>query len=336
MMTAIDIESMVAPPSAQPLDPIPTPVDQVAEFPHADEVPEGCIVIDDIDTDDFLYSTYVTEESYVTRTLANGDETTLNMTIYTPFHDDGNMPDGKPANGWPVVAYMRGAAFHKPNMSSFNSLYMRLSEQGYAVVVPEYRPSDDAPFPAQMQDCKTAIRYVRANAKRLGFDPDRIALFGDSAGGHTSLMAGFTGDSEPDTPEYGEISAAVSCIVDWYGPTDFAMMNYYPSSQNHAPAQCPEGMELGGVNVLEHRDLSRIASPMTYLSAERPTPPTLIMHGGRDLLVPFNQSCRLYATMKALGKDVTFYKLDNASHAAYGFRSNRAVGLVLDWLRSRL
>ena len=75
---------------------------------------------------------------------------------------------------------------------------------------------------------------------------------------------------------------------------------------------------------------------MTYLSADAPTPPTLIMHGGRDLLVPFNQSCRLYATMKALGKDVTFYKLDNASHAAYGFRSDKAIGLVLDWLRERL
>ena len=64
-------------------------------------------------------------------------------------------------------------------------------------------------------------------------------------------------------------------------------------------------MELGGVSVLENPELSRAASPMTYLSADRPTPPTLIMHGGRDLLVPFNQSCRLYATMKVLDKDVT-------------------------------
>lgn len=163
--------------------------------------------------------------------------------------------------------------------------------------------------PAQMQDCKTAIRYVRRNAERLGFDPGRIALFGDSAGGHTVLVAGFTGDAAPDTPEYAETSAEVSCIVDWYGPTDFVKMNYYPSSQDHNPADCPEGMELGGVSVLENPDRSREASPMTYLSEDRPTPPTLIMHGGRDLLVPFNQSCRLYVTMRALGKDVTFLSL---------------------------
>ncbi|KAA8826790.1 alpha/beta hydrolase [Bifidobacterium reuteri] len=335
-MTAIDIESLVEPPASKPLQPIPTPPSQVAQFPRTEETPEGCIVIDDLDTDDFLYSTYITHETYVTRALADGTELPLGVDIYTPFRDDGNMPNGKPEAGWPVIVYMRGAAFHKPNPSTFNSLYIRLAEKGYVVVVPEYRPSDIAPFPAQMQDCKTAVRYVRANAERLGVDSERIGLFGDSSGGHTVLMAGFTGDTAPDTPDYQPVSAEVKCIVDWYGPTDFAMMNYYPSSQNHAPAECPEGMEIGGVNVLEHPELSRKASPMTYLSTDRVTPPTLIMHGGRDLLVPFNQSCRLYATMKALGKDVAFYKLSNASHAAYGFRSDRAVGLVLDWLAERL
>lgn len=95
-------------------------------------------------------------------------------------------------------------------------------------------------------------------------------------------------------------------------------------------------MVIGGGDVLEHPGLSAPASPMTYLSADMPTPSTLIMHGGRDQLVPFNQSCRLYATLKALGKDVTFYKLDNACHACYGFRSARALRLVFDWLSDRL
>ncbi|OZG64059.1 alpha/beta hydrolase [Bifidobacterium eulemuris] len=332
----VDIEALVAPAAAEPLAPIPTPVDQVAGFPHSDEVPEGCVVVDGVDTDDFFYSTDIEEVPYATRTLADGSDYELNMMVYTPFHDDDNMPDGRPEAGWPVIVYMRGAGFFKPRKNSFNSLYIRLAERGYVVVVPEYRPAPVAPFPAQMQDAKTAVRFVRANAQRFGIDPDRIALFGDSAGGHTALLAGFTGDNEPDTPDYAQTSAEVRCIVDWYGPTDFTMMNYYPSSQSHNPAQCPEGMEIGGVNVLDHPELSRQASPMTYLTAERPTPPTLIMHGSRDLLVPFNQSCRLYVTMRELGKDVTFYKLNNASHAAYGFRSNKAIAMVLDWLAERL
>ena len=176
-MADIDIESMVAPASAEPLKPIPTPVDQVADFPHSDEVPEGCVVIEDDFADTFFFSTYITEEKYVTRETKEG-HLDLKLTIYTPFHDDPNMPDGNHENGWPVIVFMRGAAFFKPNPASFNSLYTRLSEKGYAVVVPEYRPSTVAPFPAQMQDCKTAIRYVRRNAERLGFDPGRIALFG--------------------------------------------------------------------------------------------------------------------------------------------------------------
>nr|WP_304321694.1 alpha/beta hydrolase [Bifidobacterium catenulatum] len=333
-MSNIDIEDMVAPASSEPLKPIPTPVDKVAEFPHSDEVPDGCVVVDGFE-DTFFFSTYVTKEKYVTRETKGGP-LDLNLDIYTPFHDDPNMPDANHENGWPVIVFMRGAGFFKPTPSSFNSLYIRLAEKGYAVVVPEYRPSTVAPFPAQTQDCKTAIRYVRQNAERLGFDPERIALFGDSADGHTVLMSGFTGDEDPDTADYAETSSKVSCIVDWYGPTDFVKMNYYPSSQDHNPAQCPEGMEIGGVRVLDNPDRSREASPLTYLSTDRPTPPTLIMHGGRDLLVPFNQSCRLYATMKALNKDVTFYKLDNASHAAYGFRGDKAIGLVLDWLNERL
>lgn len=110
----IDIETMVEPPAAEPLKPIFTPVDKVAEFPHSDELPEGCQVFD-INTDDFFYSTYITHETYVTRRDVDGNDLDLQMTIYTPFHDDGNMPDGKPEAGWPVIVIIRGAAFFKPN-----------------------------------------------------------------------------------------------------------------------------------------------------------------------------------------------------------------------------
>lgn len=106
----IDIETMVEPPAAEPLKPIFTPVDKVAEFPHSDELPEGCQVFD-INTDDFFYSTYITHETYVTRRDVDGNDLDLQMTIYTPFHDDGNMPDGKPEAGWPVIVIIRWSRF---------------------------------------------------------------------------------------------------------------------------------------------------------------------------------------------------------------------------------
>ena len=82
-MTYIDIEHMVAPAAAEPLEPIPTPVDQVANFPHSDEVPEGCVVIKENFADTFFFSTYISEETYVTRETEDG-ELDLKMTIYTP------------------------------------------------------------------------------------------------------------------------------------------------------------------------------------------------------------------------------------------------------------
>lgn len=333
--TSVNVDELVAPAAAEPLEPIPTPVELTKWFPHTDETPEGCEVITDLDEDDFGYPVSFEQVDYVTRTHSNGTSETLPMWVFTPGAD--NMPEADiPEDGWPVIVFVRGSAFHEQNVPDYSNYYVRIAEHGYVVAAIKYRASDNAPFPAQMQDCKTAVRFIRKNAGRFHCNKDRIALWGDSSGGHTVLMAGFTGDRQPDTLDYGGESAEVKAIVDWYGPTDFVNMSYYPSSQNHHVPECPEGVEIGGVDVLENPQLSREASPMSYLDKDIPTPPTLIMHGGRDQLVPFNQSCRLYATMKALGKDVTFIKLDNACHACYGFRSTRALNMVLDWLSKRI
>ena len=151
------------------------------------------------------------------------------------------MPEG----GWPVIVFVRSSTFHEQNVTDYSNYFVRIAEQGYVVAALKYRHSDIAPFPAQMQDCKTAVRFMRKNAERFHCNKDRIALWGDSSGGHTVLMAGFTGNRAPDTDAYAEESAEVNAIVDWHGPTDFAKMNFYPSSQNHSDPQCPEGVVIG-------------------------------------------------------------------------------------------
>lgn len=174
---------------------------------------------------------------------------------------------------------------------------------------------------------------MKINAGKYRVDADRTALWGDSSGGHTALMAGFTGDGEPDMDAYREQSAAVKCIVDWYGPTDIAKMNYYPSSMDHTQADSPEGFVIGRKNVLENPELADATVPMNYLSREKETPPLLIMHGGSDMLVPFNQSCRLYERMKELGKNVEFIKLAGANHGFMGFNCDEALDAVEGFLR---
>lgn len=211
-----------------------------------------------------------------------------------------------------------------------------MAEHGYVVAIVEYRPSEIAPFPAQMQDAKTAVRFLKKHCEEYHIDVDHMAIAGDSSGGHTALMAGFTGDEGPDTRLYGEYSAKVNCIIDLYGPTVFSLMNYYESSQNHYHPDSPEGYEIGGKNVLEHPEVADLTIPMNYLSEEKETPPLLLIHGGRDMLVPFNQSCQLYHYMRKLGKEVIFYKIQDGSHGSLGFDNDRILGIVLDFLKEHI
>lgn len=312
------------------LDPIPTPVP--AEFPHTDEVPEGCKVLKGLKDDWGYYVDIHTDIIYAER-----DGRELRMHIIEPkVHFGAPVAEEQAPHKWPCIAYIQGSAFHEQWLWNNISRHIRMAEHGYIVALIEYRPSETAPFPAQTQDAKTGIRFLKKNADKYHIDVEHMAVAGDSSGGHTALMAGFTGDDEPDTDLYGEYSAKVNCIVDVYGPTVFALMNYYDSSQNHYDPDSPEGFEIGRKNVLENPELANATIPMNYLSPEKQTPPLLIIHGGRDMLVPFNQSCQLYSYMKEMGKDVTFYKIDDANHGCLGFDNDTILGIVLDFLKENI
>jgi len=204
------------------------------------------------------------------------------------------------------------------------------------VAIAQYRPSETAPFPAQAQDVKSAIRFIRKNAELFNVDPEHIAIAGDSSGGHTSLMVGFTGDGVLDDGVYGDVSCQVNCIVDCYGPTVFSLMNYWPSSQNHWDPKSPEGYEIGVKNVLENLDESDKTIPMNYLSEDKPTPPTLIINGSRDMLVPASQSALLYETMKKMGKEAEYYRIVDGNHGFIGWNNDTILNIVLDFLKEHI
>lgn len=321
------------------LEPIPTSIP--AEFPHTDEVPEGCIVLKGLKDEwgyyvdihnDVVYAERKNEFVY-TKPLNNG----LKMHILEPrVHSGVPVEEEAASHKWPCIVYIQGSAFHEQWLWNNISRHIRLAEHGYVVAIVEYRPSEVAPFPAQMQDAKTAIRFLKKNATDYNIDVEHMAIAGDSSGGHTALMAGFTGDEEPDTDLYQEYSAKVNCIIDVYGPTVFSLMNYYDSSQNHYDPDSPEGFEIGQKNVLENPELANATIPMNYLSEKKPTPPLLVIHGGRDMLVPFNQSCQLYNYMKQMKKDVTFYKIDDANHGCLGFDNDTILNIVLDFLEKNI
>ncbi len=162
---------------------------------------------------------------------------------------------------------------------------LALLEQGFAVATINYRLSGDAIFPAQIHDCKAAVRHLRGKAKEYGIDPERFGVWGSSAGGHLVALVGTSGDVkelEGEVGEFTSVSSRVQAVCDWFGPTDFLKMG-----GRHDDAGSPESKLIGGP-IQDNKELVAKANPITYVSADDPA--FLIQHGDKDPAVPYNQS----------------------------------------------
>jgi acetyl esterase/lipase len=220
----------------------------------------------------------------------------------------------------PVVVNIHGGAWMQGDKSQGVGAIMPLVAGGdYAGVTINYRLSGEAPWPAQVFDCKAAIRWVRGNAEKYHLDPDRIGLIGGSAGGHLVAMLGTSGGVEAlegDLGAYQGVGSKVRCVVDEYGPSELATMGDPPSSTDHNGPHSPESKLLGGP-ILKNPDKAKAASPITYVSKD--DPPFLIIHGDQDPTVPYDQSERLTRALKASGVDVLLIKVKGGKHG--GFRN---------------
>jgi len=165
-------------------------------------------------------------------------ERELLLDLYRPEDAEGLLP---------VVLWVHGGGWRNGSKDAPNRA-VGLVRRGYALASVGYRLSPEAIFPAAIEDCKAAVRWVRANADEHGLDPDRIGAWGSSAGGHLVALLGTTGDvDEFDTNEENrERSARVQAVCDWFGPTDFLRMNDFPGSMDHDAAGSPESLFIGG------------------------------------------------------------------------------------------
>ena len=257
---------------------------------------------------------------------AERDGERLTISYLTPRNDRRDNP---------LVVYVQGSAWFRQDIYIHLPEMLRMCQRGYCVALVQYRPSTTAKFPAQTEDVKTAIRFLRADAEKYRFDPEKVAIWGDSSGGHTALMVGFTGNDCLNA-EGDEGDASVRCIVDWYGPTVVSEMGYEPSCGEHVSADCPEGWLIGHLSVPENPELAAATVPQSYLAADKPTPPTLIMHGSRDRTVNFQQSVHLYEAMRALGKEVEFVKVLGGDHGWRGFCCDEALNEVDAFLKKHM
>ena len=263
---------------------------------------------------------------------------TQKLDIYWPA--EGNGP-------FPVIMSIHGGAFMGGDKRDIQLMPMlEATKRGYAVVSINYRMSGEATFPALVQDVKAAIRWVRAQAKPYLFDPERIATWGGSAGGYLSLMAGVSaGVLELEDLALGNASQPchVQAVVDWFGPTDFLLMDAQlaesgmapNAEQAHSGPDSPESLLLGQ-KITEVPDLVRIANPETYIHPG--LPPFFIQHGDHDDTVPHQQSVNMAAKLTAvLGPEkVKLELLAGAAHGGPAFETPQNIQKVLDFLDQAL
>jgi len=231
-----------------------------------------------------------------------------------PLHMDILRPRQLGENPLPVIVFIHGGAWRAGNKASGLPRLLPLVASGnYVGVSVEYRLSKEATWPAQIHDCKAAIRYLRANAEKLHIDPEKIGVWGVSAGGHLVSLLGTSGGVKELEGECGSPgqSSRVTCVVDFCGPSDFTGLLKLPGGV--APAAVTA--LLGGTPREKHAEVIA-ASPVTHVSAD--DPPFLIVHGTKDPLVPLSQAEKLYEKLKQAGVDATLVKIEGGGHGIGG------------------
>jgi acetyl esterase/lipase len=223
---------------------------------------------------------------------------------FRPLELDLHLPE---ADGpLPGVVYVHGGGWQRGSRRDPPPLleadfYDQIAGRGLAVAAVDYRLSGEARFPAPLEDVRTAVGWVRDHAADFGLDPDRVFLWGDSAGGHLSLLAALTG-------------ATVRAAVAWFPVTDLAGLPADVADAGGAPDPGPDSREarLLGAPASSVPDLARQASPVTHASAG--APPILLLHGTADDLVPAAQSVRLAEALGRAGARVELELVPGATH----------------------
>ncbi len=252
---------------------------------------------------------------------ANPDDQHLQLNVAQPKEDAGAAR--------PAVLCIHGGGFRAGKRDSWNGLCKKLAEQGYVAVTVTYRLTPKYPFPAAVEDVKTAVRWMRANAAKYHIDPDRIASLGDSAGGHLAQFLGVSGEVHRfDGPELPNFSSRVQCVINYYGPEDFTQS--YGKSVDAAEVL---PMFLGG-DVTHARPAHILASPLYWVTPD--AAPTLLLHGTEDKYVNYEQATWMYERLKATGIDVELLTLTGAGHGFHGPDAEKAEKAAIEFLDKHL
>jgi acetyl esterase/lipase len=233
----------------------------------------------------------------------------------------------------PLVVWIHGGSWRGGDKAKNKSAF--LSAHGFATASLNYRLLQEAPFPAQIQDCKAAIRFLRAHAAEFNLDPTRIGVWGESAGGNLAALLGTTDRvAELEGTGHGGQSR-IQAVCDWFGPTDM------PTLLAHAktvPPTSPLAKEtktiLDLLGETPSAEVQRQASPLAFVS--RDDAPFFILHGDQDPLVPLGQSEALCAALRAAGVEASLLVLPGAGHGGAAFETPAVQARIHEFFATHL
>ncbi len=234
---------------------------------------------------------------------SNPDNQHLQLNIAIPKKGDGPFP---------AIICIHGGGFRAGTRDGYDALCTRLAQQGYVAMTITYRLAPKYQFPAAVYDTKSAVRWARANAKKYHIDPDRIGVTGGSAGGHLAQFLGVTGGVKEFEGDGGnpEQSSNVSCVVNYFGPSDFTKS--YGKSKDAAEVL---PLWLGG-NLETARAKHIRASPLYWVTPD--AAPTLCIHGTKDDYVAYEQATWIVDKLKAAEVEAELLTMEGAGHGFKG------------------
>ncbi len=229
----------------------------------------------------------------------------------------------------PAVLCIHGGGFRAGSREGYNKLCLTLAQRGFVAATISYRLAPAHQFPAAVHDTKAAVRWLRANAARLGIDPTRIGVTGGSAGGHLAQFLGVTaGVKEFEGADNPGFSSAVTCVVNVYGPSDFTK-SYGKSVDAHVVLP----MWLGGdVDTARAKHIQ--SSPLNWVTPS--AAPTLIIHGTEDKYVAYEQAVWMRDRLTACGVPVELLTLEGAGHGFKGADAEKSEAALLAYFEQRL
>ena len=253
-----------------------------------------------------------------------------NMDIYLP-----NLNKTK----YPLIITIYGSAWKSNKGKSSNyikkNLIKPLLSSGFAVASINHRSSSDAIFPAQIHDVKAAIRFLRGNSSKYNINDNFIGITGSSSGGHLAALAGTSSNIdvlEGDIGNFLNFDSHVDAVVNWYGPTDFLIMDDCGSKLVHNNPNSPESL-LIGKPIQEYPEEVMNANPIKYINKK--SAPFLIIHGIMDLTVPHCQSQVLHDALKSKNIDTSLVLVEDGKHGPNVF-TNKYINMMTSFFINQL